>query len=94
MGSTIVSEIVAVVPVLSGSNHMIWISNGAYELEGHTKFISESEKNNVKLLVVFDDFEKRTGWEAKEFFNETENSWSLKNVSEAVKEGRKMCLDN
>jgi hypothetical protein len=94
MGSTIVSEIVAVVPVLSGSHHMVWISNGAYELEGHTKFISESEKNNVKLLVVFDDFEKRTGWEAKEFFNETENSWSLKNVSEAVKEGRKMCLGN
>ena len=47
------------------------------------------KKNKVKLFVVFDDFEKRTGWEAKEFFNETENSWSLKNVSEAVKEGRK-----
>ena len=44
--------------------------------------------------LIFDDFEKRTGWEAKEFFNETENSWSLKNVSEAVKEGRKMCLGN
>ena len=94
MGSTIVSEIVAVVPVLSGSHHMVWISNGVYELKGHTKFISESEKNNVKLLVVYDDFKKRTGWEAKDFFDQPENTWSLKNVSEAVKQGRKMCLGN
>tara|TARA_B100001057_G_scaffold488853_1_gene573981 strand:- start:1055 stop:1609 length:555 start_codon:yes stop_codon:yes gene_type:complete len=94
MGHTIVSEIVAVVPVLNGSDHLVWISNGAYELDGHTKFISESKKNDVKLLVVFDNFEKRTGWEAKEFFDITENSWSLKNVSEAVKQGRKMCLGN
>ena len=94
MGSTIVSEIVAVVPVLSGSNHMIWISNGAYELEGHTKFISESEKNNVKLLVVFDDFEKRTGWEAKEFFNEIHSRAIYQRCKKAVKEGKQMCLDN
>ena len=92
MGHTIASEIVAVVPVLNGSDHIVWISNGAYELDGHTKFISESKKNDVKLLVVFDNFEKRTGWEAKEFFDITENSWSLKNVSEAVQQGRKMCL--
>ena len=94
LGLTIVSEIKAVVPVLSGSHHLVWISNGAYELDGHTKFISESEKNDVKLLFVFLDFEKKTGWEAKEFFNETENSWSLKNVSEAVMLGQKMCLGN
>ena len=53
-----------------------------------------SEKNDVKLHFVFDDFEKGTGWEAKEFFNETENSWSLDNFSEAVKLGQKMCLEN
>ena len=94
MGSTIVSEIVAVVPVLSGSHHMVWISNGAYELDGHTEFISEHEKNEVKLLTVFDDFEKKTGWEADEFFSTTTNSWNLKNVSKAVKKGREMCLDN
>ena len=94
MGDIIVSEIKAVVPVLNGSHHIVWISNGAYELEGHTKFISEKEKNEVKLLVVFDDFEKKTGWEAKEFFHTTTNSWNLKNVSEAVNQGRKMCLEN
>ena len=94
MGHTIASEIKTVVPVLNGSHHMVWISNGAYELDGHTKFISENEKNEVKLLFVFDDLEKKTGWEAKEFFNTTTNSWSLKNVSEAVKQGRKMCLEN
>ena len=48
MGHTIVSEIKTVVPVLNGSHHMVWISNGAYELDGHTKFISENEKNEVK----------------------------------------------
>jgi hypothetical protein len=94
MGMIFASEIKAVVPVLSGSHHMVWISNGAYELEGHTKFISEKEKNDVKLLFVFDDFEKKTGWEANEFFSTTTNSWSLTNVSKAVKEGKQMCLDN
>ena len=94
MGKTFASEIKAVVPVLSGSHHLVWITNGLYEFEGHTNFISQSEKNDVKLHFVFDDFEKGTGWEAKEFFNETENSWSLKNFSEAVKLGQKMCLEN
>jgi hypothetical protein len=73
---------------------MVWISNGAYELDGHTKFISEYEKNEVKLLRVFDDFEKKTGWDADEFFSTTTNSWNLKNVSKAVQEGRKMCLES
>ena len=94
LGHSIASEIIAVVPVLSGSHHMVWISNGAYELDGHTEFISEHEKNEVKLLTVFDDFEKKTGWEADEFFSTTTNSWNLKNVSKAVKKGREMCLDN
>ena len=94
MGETFASKIIAVVPVLSGSHHMVWISNGAYELDGHTKFISEYEKNEVKLLTVFDDFEKKTGWEADEFFSTTTNSWNLKNVSKAVQEGRKMCLES
>ena len=94
LGHSIASEIVAVVPVLSGSHHMVWISNGAYELDGHTKFISEYEKNEVKLLTVFDDFEKKTGWEADEFFSTTTNSWNLKNVLKAVKAGREMCLNN
>ena len=94
MGETFASKIIAVAPVLSGSHHVVWISTGLYEFEEHTKFISEYEKNEVKLLIVFDDFEKRTGWEADEFFSTTTNSWSLKNVSKAVKEGRKMCLEN
>jgi hypothetical protein len=95
MGSTLVSEIVATSPVIQNNNiHVVWISNGVYELKGHTKWISESEENNVKLLVVYDDFKKRTGWEAKDFFDIPENTWSLKNVSEAVKQGRKMCLGN
>ena len=41
---SITSKIIAVVPILSGSHHVVWISNGAYELDGHTKFISEYEK--------------------------------------------------
>ena len=50
------------------------------------------EKNEVKLLRVFDNFEKKTGWEADEFFSMTTNSWNLKNVAKAIKEGRKICL--
>ena len=37
---------------------------------------------------------KKTGWEADEFFSTTTNSWNLKNVSKAVQEGRKMCLES
>ena len=44
MGKTFASEIKAVVPVLSGSHHLVWITNGLYEFEGHTNFISKSKK--------------------------------------------------
>ena len=94
MGSTIVSEIKAVVPVLNGSHHLVWITNGLYELDGHKEFLGEKETMEVKLLVLFDDFKKRTGWEAKDFFDEPTNSWSLKNVSEALEQGQKICLGN
>jgi hypothetical protein len=93
LGHKIASEIIAVAPVLEGGPHMVWISNGAYDLDEHTKFIGRYEKNEVKLLRVFDDFEKKTGWEAGEFFSLTTNSWNLKNVAKAIKEGRKICLE-
>ena len=92
LGHKILSEIIAVAPVLEGGPHMVWISNGAYDLDEHIKFIDRYEKNEVKLLRVFDDFEKKTGWEADEFFSMTTNSWNLKNVAKAIKEGRKICL--
>ena len=93
MGYSIASEIKTVSPVLEG-HHIVWISNGVYELDGHTKFISEQDINVVELFTIFDNFESKTGWEAKEFFDITKNSWNLKNVSEAVKQGKIMCLKN
>ena len=46
LGLTIVSEIKAVVPVFD-SHHLVWITNGLYEFEGHTNFISQSEKTLI-----------------------------------------------
>ena len=45
-------------------------------------------------MIVFKDFEKKTFWQAEEMFDINSNNWNLKNVSEALREGQKLCLIN
>ena len=72
---------------------MVWITNGLYKIDDHIKFLQDKDELNVKLMIVFKNFEKKTFWKAEDMFDIDFNNWKLKNVSEALKEGQKLCLD-
>ena len=72
--------------------HMIWITNGLYKIDDHIKFLQDKDELNVKLIMVFKNLEKKTFWKAEDMFDIDFNIWNLKNVSEALKEGQKLCL--
>ena len=55
--------------------------------------MQDKDELNVKLMIVFKNFEKKTFWKAEDMFDIDFNNWKLKNVSEALKEGQKLCLD-
>ena len=73
--------------------HMVWITNGLYKIDDHIKFLQDKDELNVKLMIVFKNFEKKTFWKAEDMFDIDFNNWKLKNVSEALKEGQKLCLE-
>ena len=91
LGVEIYSEIRTVYPAMLG--HLVWFTNGLYDLEQHGKFLDQHEKLNVNLINVYDDSGKKIA-PAEEFFDELTNSWNLKNVYKALQKGKKMCLDN
>ena len=93
-GMNNLSEIKTVARVLKGGGHIVWITNGVFDVEPHAKFLEENGTLEVELVRVFDDYKKQIGWDAKEFFDVLTNSWNLKNVSKALKQGQKICLDN
>ena len=72
---------------------MVWITTGLYKIDDHIKFLENKDELNVKLMIVFKDFEKKTFWQAEEMFDINSNNWNLKNVSEALREGQKLCLN-
>ena len=91
LGVEIYSEIRTVYPAMLG--HLVWFTNGLYDLEQHGKFLDQHEKLIVNLINVYDNSGKKIA-PAEEFFDELTNSWNLKNVYKALKEGKKMCLGN
>ena len=92
MGTKMLANITSSSPFLAG--HIVWISNGLYKIDEHIKFLEKKEKLEVSLIYVFSDLEKKLGWNAEDMFDIKYNSWNLKNVSEALKQGQKMCKSN
>ena len=90
-GNKILADIKSSSKFLGG--HMVWITTGLYKLDDHIKFLENKDQLNVKLMIVFKDFEKKTFWQAEEMFDINSNNWNLKNVSEALREGQKLCLN-
>ena len=39
---------------------MVWITTGLYKIDDHIKFLENKDELNVKLMIVFKDFEKKT----------------------------------
>ena len=55
-GNKILADIKSSSKFLGG--HMVWITNGLYKIDDHIKFLQDKDELNVKLMIVFKNFEK------------------------------------
>ena len=94
MGESRVSDIKLVFSTdhLMLPGHMVMISSGLYDLDKHIDFLRKHKNHDVKLNFVFNDFEKKEGWKASDYFDILENSWSLNGVDVALNKAKQICL--
>ena len=72
--------------------HSVWISSGLYDLDKHIDFLKNHKNHDVKLKFIFSDFEKKEGWDASNYFDILENSWSLNGADVALNKAKQICL--
>ena len=72
--------------------HSVWISSGLYDLDKHIDFLKNHKNHDVKLKFIFSDFEKKEGWDASDYFDILENSWSLNGADVALNRAKQICL--
>lgn len=72
--------------------HMVMISGGLYDLDKHIDFLRKYKNHDVKLKFIFSDFEKKEGWDASDYFDILENSWSLNGADVALNKAKQICL--
>lgn len=70
-------------PMLMG--HQIWISIGNYDLDTHIDFLKSYEKLNIEII-------DKDSFKSEEYFDIPSNIWSLKGLTEAIKDGKNLCL--
>ena len=94
MGKLIIADIKVVFSTdhLMLPGHMVMISSGLYDLDKHIDFLRKHKNHDVKLNFVFNDFEKKEGWKASDYFDILENSWSLNGVDVALNKAKQICL--
>ncbi len=94
MGKLIIADIKVVFSTdhLMLPGHMVMISSGLYDLDKHIDFLRNHKNHDVKLNFVFNDFEKKEGWKASDYFDILENSWSLNGVDVALNKAKQICL--
>ena len=94
MGELIISDIKLVFSTdhLMLPGHMVMMSSGLYDLDKHIDFLRKHKNHDVKLKFVFNDFEKKEGWKASDYFDILENSWSLNGVDVALNKAKQICL--
>ncbi len=90
MDTKILSEIKTVFPAMLG--HLVWISNGLYNIEEHARFLENANTLDVTLLAVYSDYSNDIGWSAENMFDVLHNSWDLSNAFNALMQGKKDCL--
>ncbi len=73
--------------------HMVMISSGLYDLDKHIDFLRKHKNHDVKLKYIYSDWEKKEGWEASEYFDILENSWSLNGADVALNKAKQICLE-
>ena len=94
MGKLIIADITLVFSTdhLMLPGHMVMMSSGLYDLDKHIDFLRKHKNHDVKLNFVFNDFEKKEGWKASDYFDILENSWSLNGVDVALNKAKQICL--
>ena len=94
MGELIIADIKVVFSTdhLMLPGHMVMMSSGLYDLDKHIDFLRKHKNHDVKLKFVFNDFEKKEGWKASDYFDILENSWSLNGVDVALNKAKQICL--
>ena len=94
MGELIIADIKIVFSTdhLMLPGHMVMMSSGLYDLDKHIDFLRKHKNQDVKLKFVFNDFEKKEGWKASDYFDILENSWSLNGVDVALNKAKQICL--
>ena len=94
MGKLIIADIKVVFSTdhLMLPGHMVMMSSGLYDLDKHIDFLRKHKNHDVKLNFVFNDFEKKEGWKASDYFDILENSWSLNGVDVALNKAKQICL--
>ena len=70
-------------PMLMG--HQVWISIGNYDLDTHIDFLESYEKLNIEII-------DKDSFKSAEYFDIPSNIWSLKGLTEAIKDGKRLCL--
>ena len=94
MGKLIIADIKVVFSTdhLMLPGHMVMMSSGLYDLDKHIDFLRNHKNHDVKLKFIFNDFEKKEGWDASDYFDILENSWSLNGVDVALNKAKQICL--
>ncbi len=94
MGKLIIADIKVVFSTdhLMLPGHMVMMSSGLYDLDKHIDFLRKHKNHDVKLKFVFNDFEKKEGWKASDYFDILENSWSLNGADVALNKAKQICL--
>jgi hypothetical protein len=70
-------------PMLMG--HQVWISIGNYDLDTHIDFLQSYEKLNIEII-------DKDSFKSEEYFDIPSNIWSLKGLTEAIEDGKSLCL--
>ena len=70
-------------PMLMG--HQVWISIGNYDLDTHIDFLKSYEKLNIEII-------DKDAFKSEEYFDIPSNIWSLKGLTEAIEDGKSLCL--
>ena len=74
--------------------HSVFVSNGLIDIDKHIASLNKKDELNIQIIGVIDNIKKKTGWKAEEMFDIEFNSWNLKGLSEALKKGQQLCLNN
>ena len=72
-------------PMLMG--HQVWISIGNYDLDTHIDFLKSYENLNIEII-------DKDSFKSEEYFDIPSNIWSLKGLTEAINDGKRLCLSS